>query len=69
MEFKFLAIATLALFPVLPTFLGGGDAIPTHGVMVTMLTVVQCLFLVQSILQPNAKPNSLSNLGPAFQRC
>ena len=52
---EFLAIATLALSPVLSTFLEtkreGGEAIATHGVMVTMLTVAQCLSLVQPILQ------------------
>ena len=69
---EFLAIATLALSPVLSTLLQSkynpkrewGEAIATHGVMVTILTVAQCLSLVQPILQSPC--NSLSNLGPAF---
>ena len=49
---EFLAIATLALSPVLSTFLESKKkAIATHGVMVMMLTVAQCLSLVQPILQ------------------
>ena len=52
---EFLAIATLALSPVLSTFWNPkrewGEAIATHGVMVTMLTVAQCLSPVQPILQ------------------
>ena len=38
-----------------------------HGVMVMMLTVAQCLS--GAVHTANAKPNSLSNLSHAFQRC
>ena len=57
---EFLAITTLASCLVPPLIAGynywweskkrtGGEAMATHCVMVMMLTVAQCLFLVQSI--------------------
>ena len=49
---EFLAIATLALSQHFwNPKREWGEAIATHGVMVTMLTVAQCLSLVQPILQ------------------
>ena len=57
-EWRRHGILTLVLSP--PNIAGnpkrelGGEAIATHGVMVTMLTVAQCLSLVQSMQNTSA---------------
>ena len=61
---EFLAVATLARSPNISgnPKREGGEAIATHGVMVTMLTVAQCLSLVQSIQNTSAQCKAQQSL-------